>query len=226
MGTDYNRSLTGDPGPDLAEFDEPPADAMALLRDWLAHAEASGAREPGAFTLATVDDAGRPTSRTLLLHAVDERGLLWGTATGSQKGRDLAVRPWASATFYWRETLRQINLGGVVERLSDAESDAQFAERPLVARAAAAASEQSARLDDERLLRKQAAALTSTGSVPRPEGWSAYRLVPSWVELWHGRTDRLHRRLRFDRTADTGLAQPWVAQPWIAQPWVAQRLQP
>lgn len=211
MGTDYSRSLTGDPGPDLAEFDSPPEDAMSLLSDWFTHADQAGASEPRAFTLATADGNGEPTSRTLLLHALDERGLLWGTSTGSRKGRDLAENPRASATFYWRETMRQVNLGGYVERLSDAESAAQFAERPLEARAAAVASEQGAPLDDENLLRKQQVALVASGSVERPDGWSGYRLVPTWIELWHGRTDRLHRRLRYDRT-DEG--------------WVASRLQP
>jgi pyridoxamine 5'-phosphate oxidase len=113
---------------------------------------------------------------------------------------------------YWRETRQQISLSGHIEQLSDAESDALWASRPPVTYPMSVASEQSARLDDEGALRAEAERLAESGEeLARPELWCGYHLVPSIVEFWQESPDRLHRRLRYDRT-DAG--------------WTAERLQP
>ncbi|WP_433041040.1 phenazine biosynthesis FMN-dependent oxidase PhzG [Dactylosporangium sp. CS-033363] len=205
-------TLTGDTALVLPEFDEPPGDPVALLREWLDAAVARGVREPASILLATADAAGTPSSRVVLLKGIDAGGLIFTSHTGSRKGTDLAARPYASATFYWRETVQQIHVTGPVQQLPPAESDALFAERPAAAQATTAASRQSAPLDDETALRRRAADLLATGqTIARPEGWAGYRLTPAGIEFWHGSVDRLHRRLRYDRGAAG---------------WTPQRLQP
>lgn len=204
-------TLSGDEMPDLPEFADPPADPLALLGSWVRSATAHGVREPSAVALATADAAGRPANRTLLVKDVAERGLTFTTDSGSPKGADLAVRPYAAMVFYWRETLQQIRVSGAVTPLPDDESDALFADRPLEARATTAASSQSEPLDSDAALRARAEALTAEATVPRPEGWLGYLLEPDEIEFWQGRTDRLHLRLRY-RRADGS--------------WTAHRLQP
>ncbi|WP_328474324.1 pyridoxal 5'-phosphate synthase [Actinoplanes sp. NBC_00393] len=165
-------TLTGDATLALPEFDAPPADPLGLLRAWLDAAVAHGVREPYAMVLATADAAGSPSSRVLLLKAADTRGLIFTTSAGSRKGADLAVRPFASATFYWRETLQQLHVAGPVRQLPEQESDALFAQRPAGARATTAASRQSAPLDDAAALARRATDLLASGdAVPRPPGW-------------------------------------------------------
>ncbi len=205
-------SMTGDTSLQLPEFDTPPADPIVLLRGWLHDAVIRAVREPYAMVLATADAAGRPSTRVVLLKHLDADGLVFTTHTGSRKGTDLADRPYASATFYWRETLQQLHVAGPVRQLAAAESDALFTDRPAAARATTVVSRQSQPLHDEDALREHAAALLDVGApIERPAGWAGYRLQPATIEFWHGSPDRLHRRLRYDHVDDA---------------WVPQRLQP
>lgn len=205
-------TLGGDATLVLPELERPPADPIALLEAWIAGAVDRGVREPLALTLATVGEDGRPSSRIVLLKAVDARGLVFTSHYGGRKGRELAATPFAAATIYWRETLQQVNVAGPVRRLEAAESDALFAERPRSAQATTAASTQSAPLVDPTALRERAAALVrGDAAIPRPDDWGGYRLEPDQIEFWHGSPDRLHRRLAYDRRDGA---------------WAATRLQP
>ncbi|WP_049564778.1 phenazine biosynthesis FMN-dependent oxidase PhzG [Streptomyces sp. SBT349] len=208
------QTLSGDTSLVLPEFDTPPQDPYPLLTSWLESAVERGIREPHAAVLATSDGSGRVSSRVLLVKEADERGLVFTSSRGSRKGQDLAVEPWASLTFYWRETLQQLTVQGPVETLAAEESDDLFARRPLAAQATTAVSRQSRTLDDEDGLKARAASLAESGGpVSRPEEWTGYRLVPQVVEFWYGSPDRLHRRLRYDRGSD-------------AAAWTHRRLQP
>jgi pyridoxamine 5'-phosphate oxidase len=210
--TQTANTLSGDTSLVLPEFDSPPAEPLGLLRAWLESAKERGVREPLAATLATADADGRPSSRVLLIKELDEQGLVFTSFTGSRKGIELAARPLASVSFYWRETLQQITVSGRVETLAPQASDRLFDERPLAARATTAVSSQSRPLADEARLKADAAALIERGEpVGRPAEWTGYRLLPDIVEFWYGSPDRLHRRLRYE------LAQ---------SVWGHQRLQP
>lgn len=205
-------SLGGDPSLELPEFDVPPADPIALVREWIASAFARGVREPLAAALATVSADGRPSNRVLLLKAVEDDGVVFYGQRDSRKGRDLAAVPFASVVLYWRETIQQLRIDGRVEPLDDRTSDELFASRLRPAQAAAAASTQSRPLDDEASLRARFdAAVAGDDPIPRPGNWGGYRLVAETIEFWHGRRDRLHRRLRYTRD-DAG--------------WSSERLQP
>lgn len=193
-------SLGGDASLTLPEFDAPPADPIALVREWIADAWDRGVREPLAAALATVSADGRPSNRVLLLKAVEDDGVLFYGSRDSRKGRDLTAVPFASVVLYWRETIQQLRIDGRVEPLDDQTSDALFASRLRAAQAAATASSQSRPLDGETALRARFdAAVAGDAPIPRPEGWGGYRLVPEAIEFWHGSPDRLHRRLRYAR---------------------------
>ncbi len=208
-------TLTGDATLVLAEFDTPPPEPLALIRTWLESATARGVREPNSVVLATTDAQGRPSTRVVSVKDMDRRGLIFTSFRHSRKGIDLQQRPWASVTFYWRESLQQLTIAGQVEHLGDEESDRLFAERPRAAQATTAVSRQSRPLGDETELRVRAR-LLGDGDQPigRPADWTGYRVVPETVEFWYGSPDRLHRRLRYIRSS------PGVER------WTHQRLQP
>jgi pyridoxamine 5'-phosphate oxidase len=194
-------SVTGALELDLPEFDAPPDDPMPLLVAWADTAERLGVVEPYNIVLATVDSRGDITNRFVLAKAFDLDGVTFATNTSSLKGRQLAENPRAAIVAYWRETRQQVRLTGPVELLTDAESDAIWVDRPLASQAASAASAQSAELEDDAAYRAEAARLAAPGvALPRPADWNGYRLRPDSLEFWHGGADRMHRRLRYDRT--------------------------
>src|SRR5260370_5822327 len=59
--------------------------------------------EVNSMTLATADEAGRPSARILVLEGVDERGFIFFTNYESRKGQELAQNPQAALELYWAE---------------------------------------------------------------------------------------------------------------------------
>jgi pyridoxamine 5'-phosphate oxidase len=176
-------------------------DPLAQFRVWFDQALAAAVNDANAMTLATVDAAGRPDARIVLLKGVDDRGFVFFTNYESDKGRELAARAEAALVFFWSELERQVRVRGRVERVTEAESDAYFASRPLEARLGAWASAQSRPVASRAALE---ARLVETRArwgeeVPRPPHWGGYRVLPEAIELWQGRPGRLHDRLRYVR---------------------------
>jgi pyridoxamine 5'-phosphate oxidase len=185
-------------------------DPFALFAAWLEEATASEPRDPTAMTLATVDGDGLPNARMVLLKGADARGFVFFTNMGSQKGRELDAHPKAALVFHWKSLNRQIRVRGMVERVTDAEADAYFATRPKQAQIGAWASKQSQPLESrfafEQAIAKVAAKYV-IGEVPRPQGWSGWRIEPQRFEFWHDRPFRLHDRIEFRRS---GPDAPWT----------------
>jgi pyridoxamine 5'-phosphate oxidase len=187
-------------GLDEADLDPDP---LGQFGRWYADAEAAGLFEPNAMVVSTVDAAGVPQSRYVLLRGLDaEHGFRFFTNYESAKGRDLAARPVASLTFGWLELHRQVRAWGPVHPLPDAESDAYWAGRPRASRISAWASPQSEALPDRAALDSRAREVAQRFAgreVPRPPFWGGFALDPEAIEFWQGRLERLHDRLRYRR---------------------------
>jgi pyridoxamine 5'-phosphate oxidase len=189
-------------------------DPIELFDRWyeLADAEVPLA---DAVCLATVDAAGIPDARMVLLKGADRRGFRFFTNEGSAKGRQLAGHPAAALVFYWRELDRQVRVRGRAERLDGPESDEYFATRPRESMIGAWASPQSRPLADRSALDALVDDVEerySGGDVPRPPHWGGYMVVPSAIEFWQGQVGRLHDRFRYRREGDG--------------PWTVERLAP
>jgi pyridoxamine 5'-phosphate oxidase len=191
-------------GEALAEADVDP-DPVVLLGRWLELAVVAGLLEPTAMTLATATPDGRPSARMVLLRGFDERGFCFYTNYESRKGLELAANPRAALVFWWGELERQVRIEGSVEPTSREESEAYFHSRPPGSQLSAAASPQSRVIADRAMLERRVAELAAgapDGQVPLPEFWGGYRLAHEVVELWQGRPNRLHDRLRYRRAGD------------------------
>jgi len=205
MNASKFESLTGQVDLEFPEYDAPPAEPIALLQRWLAAAVAHGVREPRALSLATAAADGRASNRIVAITAIDQRGLVFLSHTSSRKGRELAATRWASGVLYWRETGQQVIISGTVDPLADGESDTLWFARPIPMHAMSAVSRQSEPLLDRDALRSEADRLAALQApLPRPSRFVGYRLEPREVEFWSASSDRLHRRLRYDRADEGG----------------------
>ncbi len=189
------------------------SDPIVQFRAWFDEAVAAGVREPDAMTIATAGRGGTPSARTVSLRGFDERGFAFYTNYASPKARALDENPWAAIVFHWREVERQVRATGTVARLSREESLAYWRNRPLGSRLSALISPQSEVVADRAELEAayEAAATRYGDDPPLPEFLGGYVVTPVEIELWEGRPNRLHDRVRYHRVDDE---------------WVRERLAP
>lgn len=180
-------------------------DPFERFGELLERARGTTLPEPTAMTLATADADGRPSARMVLLKGYDERGFVFYTNLESRKALDLAANANAALCFHWQPLEVQVRVEGSVHPVSAAEADAYFASRPRGSQIGAWASRQSQPLASRSELEdriREFEARYEGATVPRPPFWSGYRLVPTRIEFWFGKANRLHERDVYTRSTD------------------------
>lgn len=178
-------------------------DPITRFGHWFAMAKRKSAPQPEAMALATVSQTGFPSVRFVLVKLVGPNGFVFFTDGRSRKGHELKTVPNAAATFYWNTLGKQVRIEGRVEMVSTAEADAYWRTRPRASQLSASASRQSSNLADHAVLvarRRKIAQKYRGKPIPRPLNWTGFRLVPSVIEFWIHRDNRLHHREVFVRT--------------------------
>ena len=169
-----------------------------LFAEWLAEAGRTEPSDPNAVAVATATPDGKPSLRMVLMKGFDERGFVFYTNLGSRKAEQLKNNAHAAMCFHWKSLARQVRIEGAVERVDDVEADEYYASRPRLSQIGAWASKQSQPLTGRFELEARIAEFTAKfniGTVPRPDFWSGFRLVPNMIEFWQDQKFRLHDRL-------------------------------
>lgn len=180
-------------------------DPIEQFATWFSTAVNSELPDANAISLATATPTGQPSTRVVLLKGFDQRGFVFFTNYESAKGRALETNPQAAFVVYWVQLERQIRVAGRVEKTSPQESKAYFRSRPRGSQLGAWVSHQSEVIDARRILEARLAEMTERFAgmeIELPPHWGGYRIVPSTIEFWQGRANRLHDRFRYTREKD------------------------
>jgi len=196
------------------------ADPLEQFKLWLKEAEHAEIYEPNAFVLSTVTTDNQPRARTVLLKGVDEHGFFFATNYLSKKGQAISANPKVSAVFGWYSIYHQVIIEGVAKVVPEVESDEYHNSRPHDSQVAAWSSHQSQFIENRDALDEQfeeALKKFKDIEVPRPDYWGGYRIIPTRIEFWKGRSNRMHDRIEYVRSQNSDGS---------FSDWEIQRLQP
>lgn len=171
------------------------------VQNWLDEALKNKVYEPTAMNLATVSPQGKPSARIVLLKEINKNGFVFFTNYDSKKGNDIAANPYVALTLFWKELERQVRIEGITEKITAEESDQYFLSRPIGSQIGAIASPQSKIITDRDQLENTVKELTEKyrkETIKRPENWGGYCVKPNLIELWQGRSSRLHDRIVYE----------------------------
>ncbi|HVV22987.1 MAG TPA: pyridoxal 5'-phosphate synthase [Pseudonocardiaceae bacterium] len=189
-------------GGNLPTFDPDtvPDHPTTLFTEWLVAAIDAGAVEPHVVVLSTVDGAGHPDARALILKDVDEDGWWFASSSAGPKGAQLANNPWAALTCYWPVHGRQVRVRGQVYRGTPEDAARDFLARAPGGRAEALVGRQSQHLADRRhleaALHRAEARLAADPDLVAAD-WTRYQLRPREVQFFQGDPARQHVRVRY-----------------------------
>lgn len=199
---DFNQSLQ-----DLREsYDQEPlrrshlsTDPVVQFQKWMQNAIDAKVYDPNACSLATVDQAGRPVARAVLLKGLEQGKFVFYSNYNSRKASHLEGNPNVSMHFPWFSMQRQVTVLGEVTKVADSLAEEYFQSRPYLSRIGAWASEQSQPLDSRESLEKSflEAKQKYGDAPPRPPHWGGYYLHPRSIEFWQGGPNRLHDRFLY-----------------------------
>ena len=179
-------------------------DPFELFKIWMIEAEKREVRDPTALSLGTANSKGEPSVRMILLKGLSSQGFVFYTNLNSSKSCDLKENPKAEMCFHWKSVNRQIRISGSVIQVEDDEANLYFNTRSYESKIGAWASDQSNVMKERSELLKKIKdfkkKFNDEKNIPRPPHWSGWCLSPLSIEFWLHAENRIHERLRYNKT--------------------------
>ena len=190
-------------------------DPFQIFRRWFDEAVKKEINDPDAIALSTVDPAGMPNVRMVLLRQIEDASFVFFTNYGSVKSKELFSNQRAAFVWHSKSLRRQIRVRGQVEKEDGAMADLYYQSRSLKSRVGAWASIQSQPLESRSHLMQQVQYFENKyGDNPdRPPFWGGWRIKPLEIEFWADGEARLHDRFKWSRQT-------------LNEAWEVQRLNP
>ena len=190
-------------------------DPFQIFRRWFEEASNKEINDPDAIALSTVDPAGMPNVRMVLLRQIEDASFVFYTNYGSVKSKELFSSQLAAFVWHSKSLRRQIRVRGQVEKEDGAMADLYYQSRSLKSRVGAWASIQSQPLESRSHLMQQVQYFENKyGDNPdRPPFWGGWRIKPLEIEFWADGEARLHDRFKWSRQT-------------LNEAWEVQRLNP
>ncbi len=172
---------------------------FVLFTEWFNEIEKYGSeREPNAMSLSTVSSSSSPITRIVLLKKFSELGFVFFTNYDSRKGKNIRNNSNVCLSFYWPSMERQVIIQGIANKISEQDSNEYFNSRPESSRVGAIISNQSEVIPSRKYIDDKLKNFNiNNENMTKPKNWGGYNVVPSSIEFWQGRDNRLHDRIIF-----------------------------
>ena len=173
------------------------------VHEWIQEAQDGKVALPHAMNIASLDSAGRPTSRMVLLKRISQEGFVFFTDYGGNKGKQISAFPHVALTFWWAKTNKQIRIEGECSKVSEKENDEYFSSRPRGSQISASVSLQSQELESYASLTQKSESFDkehSNKTIERPERWGGFIVAPISIEFWIDQKNRLHKRELYSKS--------------------------
>jgi pyridoxamine 5'-phosphate oxidase len=174
-------------------------DPLALAAQWLPKNDDPDRPQ---ITLGTLDAAGFPDARTVLLSRFDDQGFYFHTDARTRKARHILANPRVSLTVLWPGFTRQLVIQGVAETSSEEEIAQTFQARsPYLQQLAWQNTHEFAQLSPADRERDWAAFLSErpAGNLEQPEHWTGYLVRPLRLTFWESNKATASLRTEYRR---------------------------
>ena len=162
-----------------------------------------GIPDANAMSLATINKENKPSVRIVLFKGIIRGGFSFFTNYDGRKAHDIESHKNVAANFFWSHLDQQVRIEGTVEKVTREESEAYFATRPRLSQLGAWTSNQSQKIESIAAFQKKLSDIEEKFKgqlVPCPPHWGGYRIEAQEIEIWFGKTGRLHERYVYQKS--------------------------